>query len=305
MVKKDSEKNKKSSKVKEDKSSGFDTEMTMVQLKDMMKVIAKTEVEEKMNIIEQQNSQILLLQDKLKSVEKLADILHDENEKLKRKFERMEFEIHTKNEKTESMVEDFAEIIDRYEQENLQSTVKIVGLEEQENDKEAVEKIAKVLKVKIEATDLGQVYRLGKKKEGKKARDLVVSFKDKEQRNEFYQQRKHLSQKSRKLACYINENLTTRRSGLFYATRQLAKKKKIHSTWSQSGNIMIKITDSSQPVHVTGYKFLQETIGVDNEDNKEDAEDSQDTVSMDSEYLEYVYRLCDEEHRKSAQEAME
>ena len=59
---------------------------------------------------------------------------------------------------------------------------------------------------------------------------------------------------------FINEDLTSRRSKLFYQARMLRKRSKLFGVWSQNGNIMVKVGESSQPVAVQDYKMLKTLI---------------------------------------------
>ena len=54
----------------------------------------------------------------------------------------------------------------------------------------------------------------------------------------------------------FNEDLTQRRSQLFYEGRNLRKQGRIFGVWTQQGNILIKVTQKSQPKEVTNYKQI-------------------------------------------------
>ncbi len=59
---------------------------------------------------------------------------------------------------------------------------------------------------------------------------------------------------------YINEDLTKHRSQLFHNARKLVKSKKLHSCWTQYGNIMTKRMSTDRPVAVYTHEESQETI---------------------------------------------
>ncbi len=104
--------------------------------------------------------------------------------------------------------------LDELEQDRYQSSVQIVGLPDNDNvdDTKQLIKLTKdKLGIKIKASDIQGISRLGKKKVGKTG-NLNVSFKDKSTKESIYQQRKKLiTEKSPGRNIYINDHLTKHR----------------------------------------------------------------------------------------------
>ena len=55
---------------------------------------------------------------------------------------------------------------------------------------------------------------------------------------------------------FVNEDLTQRRSQLFYEARRLKKQGRLFGAWSQQGNILVKVKEQSQPKAVAVYLTL-------------------------------------------------
>ncbi len=97
------------------------------------------------------------------------------------------------------------------------------------------------------------VQRMGHKKQNK-TRDILVTFTNKRSRDDLYQNRKML--RDRTDAVYLNEDLTQLRSQLFYQGRRLRRQGRIYGVWTQQGNILIKVHEQSQPKAVSNYKQI-------------------------------------------------
>ncbi len=59
---------------------------------------------------------------------------------------------------------------------------------------------------------------------------------------------------------FINEDLTLFRNKLFYDARCKKKSNKLHSVWTQDGRIVIKVTDSSEPVMISSHADLRNAM---------------------------------------------
>ena len=59
---------------------------------------------------------------------------------------------------------------------------------------------------------------------------------------------------------YVNEDLTQQRSLLFYQGRTLRRQGRIFGVWSQQGNILIKVSEQSQPRAVSNYREIQQLM---------------------------------------------
>ena len=149
---------------------------------------------------------------------------------------------------------------DQLEQHQYRRDVQVVGLAESSCEEEDLKKILKMSKdklgLKLKASDLEEVHRLGKKR-ANKPRDMILRFKEKGKRETFYQNRKKVTENSdTSKRIYINDRLTTYRSGLFYSARKLVKSKKLHMTWSQKGNILVRKCEDGDITQVMTHKDL-------------------------------------------------
>ena len=100
--------------------------------------------------------------------------------------------------------------------------------------------------------------RMGVRHDHIKLRDILVKFKNQSLHNILYQKKRMLRKETQQV--FINEHLTTRRSQLFYQVRQMRKQRKVHGTWTQSGNILVKINEDSTPIAVTNIKAVKSLI---------------------------------------------
>ncbi len=61
-------------------------------------------------------------------------------------------------------------------------------------------------------------------------------------------------------AIFINEDLTQSRNKLFYDVRCMKKQDKIKSVWTQDGNIIVKVSDTSDPVPIQTHRDLSNVL---------------------------------------------
>ena len=115
------------------------------------------------------------------------------------------------------------------------------------------------LELNLKPSDIVHLQRLGKCSEARPTRNLIVRFKKKSIRTEFYQRRKKTYvNPDPKANVYINDRVTDHRSNLLYAARRLAKSKRIHSAWTQHGNVLIRKTEADKPVEIRSHHDLAE-----------------------------------------------
>ncbi len=134
---------------------------------------------------------------------------------------------------------------------------------------------------KLKKTEIEEIYRLGKKTQQKPMRDLVVRFKKKSTRQQFYKNRKSYSPPEGQHNIYINDHLTEHRSSLFYSARKLVKSKVIHSAWSQQGNILIRKQESDKPMQINSHQELAR-IKEELQEHDEDDDTNQFSDGSDS-----------------------
>ncbi len=134
----------------------------------------------------------------------------------------------------------------------------------------------------ISTNDIETAFRCGRESDSTKPRNLVVHFKTKKQRDAFYANRKKTSiSDNTENSIYINEDLTLHRAKLFHDARKMKKQGRLHATWTQYGNIMVKRTSEDQPKAVYDHSDLRTLTGQ--SDNDRDITRS-DTDSSDIEF---------------------
>ncbi len=97
--------------------------------------------------------------------------------------------------------------------------------------------------------------------------EQLMDIKSKRKRDAFYKRRKRTPISSDITQnIYINEDLTLHRARLYHDTRKLVKSGKLCYTWTQHGNIMIRVTEDSPPTAVHSNEELQSKLRLyDNE----------------------------------------
>ncbi len=144
--------------------------------------------------------------------------------------------------------------MDECRQSDLDHSIQIVGFPETESEKDDIKELTKIAKtklgVKIKATDIVHMNRLGKRKVDK-IRHVVVKMKDKQIRDTIYDQRKKLIKPGDpNSSIYLNDSLTAHRQQLLFAARKLVKARKIYAAWSQRGNVLVKKDENSKIIQV-------------------------------------------------------
>ncbi len=206
--------------------------------------------------IETLNTENQMMKQEMQAMKEEINSMKTENKRLRRKLEKFDFQLQSRAEKDEELKIK----IDAIEQKQLGRNVRIVGLpEDQEGDSDLIniQKVArKEMEIDIKQSDITDIYRVGKKTDKKKHRDIIIKFKQKTVRDQFYQSRKKIVHKQDQGQVYINEHLTENRANVFFAARKLVKGKRIHSAWSQQGNIMIRKCEGDQPKQIRNHREL-------------------------------------------------
>ncbi len=217
---------------------------------------------------------ILTLKGAEKTIQELTESMNQIKEKdmadLKEEvqFLRSKLYNHAEVKKMESI--HTKQKIDDLEQESKLNNLRIVGIPEDinVNDENLLQKFLTIANEKlnlqaITKDDIDQCYRLGKPND-LKARDVIVRFNNREKRNLVFKCKRNMPREDPPI--YINEDLTQPRNKLFYDARCLRKTKKIHATWTQEGNIIIKVTVTSDPVPVRTHRELRSVVFNDGAD---------------------------------------
>ncbi len=234
------------------------------------------------------------LKKKIHDMELEVDTLKSENTRRQREIERLEYT----NCKKQSVIDQLKIKLDNVEQEKHEQSVQIVGLPESKNEGDDTKQLTKVLKekagLKIKASDVVEMRRLGKRNE-LKIRNVIVRFKDKEIREKIYKERKKLIIPGNPTkSIYLNDSLTQHRQQLLYSARKLVKGKKLYAAWSQAGNILVRLKEDSSIIQVNDNNDLMTIKRDEFEPDKDD--DSrrlpEETVSDVTHLSDYSY-YCD------------
>ncbi len=153
--------------------------------------------------------------------------------------------------------------IDAIEQELKSRNVIVFGIPE-ENTEECLKQqlynlATDVLGMKdFKQSDIETAFRLGKPSLTNQPRKVLLKFRSKRKRDEFYKRRKKtpISEDVSK-NIYINDDLTLHRSKLFHDARKLVKQQRLHSAWTQHGNVMVKKQEDDNPVAVYDHEQLR------------------------------------------------
>ena len=167
--------------------------------------------------------------------------------------------------------------IDNLEQSSRKNNIRIVGLQEEENE-DIKGKVITLARSKmriqnIHHEDIEDICRLGRKHQGK-TRDIRVTFTSNKKKNVFHQARKKIPY-DKEEPVYINEDLTQHRSELFYQARKMRRNNKLFGAWTQDGNVLVKVKEHEKPKSIESYSQLKELL--------QDYEDLGDDLSTDSE----------------------
>ncbi len=203
------------------------------------------------------------------SFNKRVQTLTDDRDSQKRENDKLWHEIN--KERQENL--ELKMKLDVFEQNSKSNNVRIVNFPEVDSDKDIKLNLSNMACENLSMEDFEEedVTRTWRGKEStNKTRDLIVTFATREKRDEFFKQCKKTKVKAENgNFLYINEDLTTLRSKLSYDTRRLAKANKIHSTWTQRGNIMVKSEEESKPRAIYNHAELKTLLhqAVDEDDD--------------------------------------
>ena len=82
---------------------------------------------------------------------------------------------------------------------------------------------------------------------------------------------------------FINEQLSEHRANIFFAARKLVKSKKLHSAWSQRGNILIRREEGDKPKPISTHEQLRRITGEPDIYETDDIWMNEDMESSDEE----------------------
>ncbi len=180
--------------------------------------------------------------------------------------------------------------IDQLEQTQRECNVRVMGFPEHGvSDDDIKCQLMQLVGAQGCERDIATITRMGRPSEDN-SRDLIVKFVSKKSRDEFYALRKKTPKNHENKKVYINEDLIETKAKLFYDARQLVKRGRLHGTWSQNGNIMVKVKANDNPCVIGNHIELHSKV-------RNYASDSDgglnDEISTVSESFEYESELSD------------
>ncbi len=218
--------------------------------------VLKAHKEKSDSVISQLRKDIQTIEGKVVDMSNKMDDLQQNDMKQKRKIEQLQQE----NAKIRSRLRESQIKADAAEQHCYQKNLQVVGLPESK-DHDDMKQFTKLTKeklgVKIKASDIKQITRLGKRKDGGTPRNVLISFCDKATKEKICVNKKKLAlNKDPKRNIYLNDHLTKHRQHLLYAARQLVKSKRLFAAWCQNGNVLVRKTESGKITQVSDHNDL-------------------------------------------------
>ncbi len=156
-------------------------------------------------------------------------------------------ELESENNSLKTRVQTLEERLDRTEQYSRRNCLRLSGVPEttDESVDDKVMDISTCINADVSLEGIDGAHRLAKPKPNV-PRDITIKFATYRSKKKVMMRKSQLKSKG-KSGVYVNEDLTRARSDLFYKARSLAKAKKINSTWTADGTIIIK--DNSMRFH--------------------------------------------------------
>ena len=145
------------------------------------------------------------------------------------------------------------ERIDELEQYSRRNCLIFTGIPEKDEEKtdEIIFDIAKKqLNIELQNSDIDRSHRIPggpRRRDNEKPRNIVVKFSTYNARRRVFEQKSKL--KSRNNRIFINEQLTKKRSELYFEARKLVKTGKVKQAWTYDGRVLIRNNyDKVQPI---------------------------------------------------------
>lgn len=186
---------------------------------------------------------------KLSEVFRLANHLKAENDCLKKEVSSLQYRM------------------DSLEQNARENNVEIVNIPEKQNENliEIVKKVGEFAGMIIESSSLSSVVRVPTRVENR-PKNIIAKFISKSKRDEFLSTIKNkrstnsgrngfsLDGLSNKF--YVNEHLTTKNKSIFRSARITAREKNYKYVWTQNGNILMRMNETSKIIHIQNESDL-------------------------------------------------
>lgn len=212
----------------------------MKVLADMMCGVLETKMSNMVKTI--MNEVVKDVNTKMSSIERENSVLKDRVKQLENRVDVLEKQGDTSN---------------QYSRRNC---LRVSGIRESddENMDEIFKKLATELGADVDTRDIDNMHRLRHKKSrqgsttNQRPRDIIIKFTTYRARQKMLTRRSQLKHSKVYDRVFINEELTKLRGEVFYQARLLVKSKKIKSTWTANGVILVK--DQSDVVHRCEFK---------------------------------------------------
>ena len=162
--------------------------------------------------------------------------------------------------------------LDDIEQQTKIKNLRFFGLEEQEGEdpiRKVIDFVQEQMSIEIkpneiEANRVGALHPMNTK-----PRDILVKFDCGFLRNAIYKKKIILRRLNQQV--FINEDLTAKRSHLFFEARKMRKQQKLFGVWTQAGNVLVKVNPESNPKQVSNIEEIKSLIN-DNSSNESDTD---------------------------------
>ena len=194
----------------------------------------------------------------------LADKLDQQTAQIDRLLAQL-IESKTGIEQLESRVGELEDQADHTEQYSRRANLIFTGMSETGSGENVEEKMLAVinetmaLRPPLSPHDLERSHRLGKRRDERHTRPVIVRFSSDRVRDRVFRARTSLkphNTERRDKPIFVNEDLTAKRSKLAFATRQLKRQRKITDCWTVNGKILVK-DNSNRIVEIRSLDMLQ------------------------------------------------
>ncbi len=227
-------------------------------------------IQNEVQILRTSNEKVINDVDSLNNLQQVAEVSLEQMQETMESLEQ-KIETNLNNQPVQNK-------LDEVEQQSKLNNLRIFGLKEEEGEdvtKTIIDFANKDLKVKIQPNEI-EAKRMGSiQPMSLKPRDILITFDSRSLRNTIFRKRKMLREHNQEV--YINEDLTTRRSFLFFQARKFRKRQKLFGAWTQAGNILIKTSQDSPPKEVHNIDEIKSLIL---ENNSSDADTNSDMSEM-------------------------
>ncbi len=224
------------------------------------------ELEEQINHLKTSSDKIENDLDSLNNLQQSTEVLV---EQLDGRLDSIEEETEQKIKDLNNRLEDndnqheMTSKVDDVEQQSKLRNLRFFGMDEQEGEdpaRKVIEFVQKHMNIQIKPSEI-EANRIGPTDTmNTKPRDILVKFDSGFLRNAIYKRKVILREQNQQI--FINEDLTVKRSHLFFEARKMRKQQKLFGVWTQAGNILVKVNSTSSPIAVSNIEEIKRIINV-------------------------------------------